>query len=212
MGPLHESSSNHLPAAVKDPQLVWRRRRQLADAAVKLFIRNGFHKTTIRQIAAASGLAIGTIYDYIRTKEDLLYLVCQAIHQEMHQRLASRITRQGVGAKDLETAIKIYFSVCDQMSDYILLIYQETKSLPPEHKRLVMDHELEITQVFSDLLSRGVNDYSIRPLAPHQQQLMAHNIMVLGHMWAFRRWALGRLFSLEEYTRLQVELIMGQLI
>jgi AcrR family transcriptional regulator len=39
-----------IPTQVKDPELVERRRRQIADAAVQLFIDKGFHKTTTRQI------------------------------------------------------------------------------------------------------------------------------------------------------------------
>ncbi len=45
-----------IPTQVKDPDLVQRRRRQIADAAVQLFIDKGFHKTTTRQIARASGI------------------------------------------------------------------------------------------------------------------------------------------------------------
>ena len=38
-----------IPTQVKNPDLVQRRRRQIADAAVQLFIEKGFHKTTSRQ-------------------------------------------------------------------------------------------------------------------------------------------------------------------
>ena len=38
-----------IPTQVKDPDLVKRRRRQIADAAVQLFIEKGFHKTTTRK-------------------------------------------------------------------------------------------------------------------------------------------------------------------
>ena len=72
---------------VKDSDLVVRRRRQIVDAAVHLFISKGFHKTTTREIAKAAGFSIGTLYEYVNSKEDVLYLVCQAIHSEMEQRL-----------------------------------------------------------------------------------------------------------------------------
>ena len=44
--------------------------------AVTLFKEKGFHRTTTREIAKAAGFSIGTLYEYIRTKEDVLYLVC----------------------------------------------------------------------------------------------------------------------------------------
>jgi TetR/AcrR family transcriptional regulator, cholesterol catabolism regulator len=200
-----------IPTEVKDNDLVARRRRQIVDAAVHLFIRKGFHKTTTREIAKAAGFSIGTLYEYVTSKEDVLYLVCQAIHSEMEQRLMQRL-RHGInGARDLEAAIAVYFTVCDQMSDHILLIYQETKSLPAESRRYVLEHELRITGVFKDLLTRGVSDFSLRPLSPPEIELVAHNIMVVGHMWAFRRWALAEGFSLEQYIELQSDYLLGEL-
>ena len=47
-----------VPTQIKNQDLVTKRRRQIIDAAVKLFIEKGFHKTTTRQIAAAAGLPI----------------------------------------------------------------------------------------------------------------------------------------------------------
>ncbi len=51
-----------IPTQIKDPALVKRRRLQIVEAAVKLFIEKGFHKTTTRQIARASGFSIGSLY------------------------------------------------------------------------------------------------------------------------------------------------------
>jgi AcrR family transcriptional regulator len=205
------SPGKSIPTEVKDNDLVARRRHQIVDAAVHLFIRKGFHKTTTREIAKAAGFSIGTLYEYVTSKEDVLYLVCQAIHSEMEQRLKQRL-RHGInGARDLEAAIGVYFTVCDQMSDHILLIYQETKSLPAESRRFVLEHELRITGVFKELLVRGVADFSLRPMHPPEIELVAHNIMVVGHMWAFRRWALAPSFSLEQYIELQSDYLLGEL-
>jgi AcrR family transcriptional regulator len=201
-----------IPTEVKDNDLVLRRRRQIVDAAVQLFIKKGFHKTTTREMAKAAGFSIGTLYEYVTSKEDVLYLVCQAIHQEMEEHLKKRLSQGVNGAQDLEAAIGSYITVCDQMSDHILLIYQETKSLPVESRRFVLEHELRITGVFKDLLRRGVEDFSLRPLHPPEMELVAHNIMVLGHMWSFRRWALARSFSLEQYIQLQSDYLLGELV
>lgn len=200
-----------IPTEVKNPGLVDRRRRQIVDAAVALFIRQGFHKTTTRQIAKAAGFSIGTLYEYVASKEDVLYLVCEAIHQEMEERLRQRLKSAGDGAEALAAAVEVYIRVCDSMADHILLIYQETASLPPVSMRFVLANEERVTAIFSDLLGQGVADYSLKPLDRRQVELTAHNIAVLGHMWAFRRWSLKKNFGLEQYIALQRELIMGQL-
>ncbi|ADK84149.1 transcriptional regulator, TetR family [Desulfarculus baarsii DSM 2075] len=206
-----EASARQIPTVVKDQELVQRRRRQIADAAVSLFLQKGFHKTTTREIAKSAGISIGSLYEYVQTKEDVLYLVCQAIHQEMEQSLQAHIAHGGSGARALESAIQAYIAACDGMGRHITFIYQETKSLPAESKRYVLEHELRITGMFIGLLRRGVEDYSLRPLNRGEIELMAHNIMVLGHMWAFRHWALAGI-GLAKYIEDQSALLMGQLV
>ena len=201
-----------IPTEVKDPELVARRRRQIVDASVPLFVSQGFHKTTTRQIAKASRLSIGSLYEYVASKEDVLYLVCEAIHQEMEERLVQRLRHGGGGAAALSAGIEAYFRVCEAMSDHILLIYQETKSLPPQARGWVLEHEARIVAIFQALLERGVRDYSLKPMDRGQMELMAHNVVVLGHMWSFRRWSLGRSFSLEQYVDMQRSLLLGELI
>ena len=51
--------------------LIEKRREQMIRGAVKLFKEKGFHRATTREIAKAAGFSIGTLYEYIRTKEDV---------------------------------------------------------------------------------------------------------------------------------------------
>ncbi len=57
---------------VQDPALVERRREQILDAALELFLQKGFASTTIRDICAKSGVNQASIYDYIANKHDIL--------------------------------------------------------------------------------------------------------------------------------------------
>ena len=201
-----------IPTEVKDPGLVARRRRQIVDAAVKLFIAKGFHKTTTREIAKAAGISIGSLYEYIQAKEDVLYLVCEAIHLEMEQRLKDRLIEADNGAQALAAAVETYFQVCGQMSDHILLIYQETKSLPKESMRYVLAHDERIAEIFAGLLRKGADDGSLRQLSRQQINLVAADITVMGHMWTFRNWSLRKHFDLKEYTLRQSALLLRGLV
>jgi len=46
------------------------------------FRRKAFHATTVRDIGRAAGLTQGTIYNYVRSKEDILFLVCDRVVAE----------------------------------------------------------------------------------------------------------------------------------
>src|SRR4051794_5472607 len=47
-------------------------RQRILDAALELFRENGFDQTTMREIAAAAGVANGAAYYYFRSKEELV--------------------------------------------------------------------------------------------------------------------------------------------
>jgi TetR/AcrR family transcriptional regulator, transcriptional repressor of aconitase len=61
------------------------RRRQIMDAAVACFAREGFHRTTMQDIVAETGLSAGAIYRYFPAKEDIV----AAIAAEHHTREAA---------------------------------------------------------------------------------------------------------------------------
>jgi len=198
-----------VPTQVKNPDLVERRRRQIVEAAAKLFIAQGFHKTTTRQIARAAGFSIGSLYEYVASKEDVLYLVCEFIHLEVERGVAEAMQRTTVGKEVLAEVIREYFLVCHRMSDLILLIYQETRSLPTVWRKRVLENELRITGVLVEVLA-GLSDGSDLPsMNSEKLELVAHNITVLGHMWTFRRWYLARHYSIEDYIRVQTDFIIG---
>jgi AcrR family transcriptional regulator len=198
-----------IPTQVKNPDLVERRRRQIADAAVRLFIEKGFHKTTTRQIAGASGFSIGSLYEYFATKEDILYLVCELIHAEVERGVTEAMKKAAGGRYALAEVIREYFKVCDRMNDFILLIYQESQSLPSQWQKRVLDNELRITGLFVEALARIAATGALHNLDERTIELIAHNIVVAGHMWTFRRWYLARHYSIEDYIKLQTELILG---
>lgn len=53
------------------------RREEIIKAAVSLFARQGFERTTTREIAAAAGISEGTIYKYFASKQEILFAFVQ---------------------------------------------------------------------------------------------------------------------------------------
>ncbi len=111
-----------VPTQIKNPDLVRERRRHIIDSTVKLFIEHGYHKTTTRMIAKAANFSIGSLYEYVSSKEDLLYLVCKAIHEEVLDAVENALSASSKEKEQLAQVIRQYFYVCDKMADHILLM------------------------------------------------------------------------------------------
>jgi AcrR family transcriptional regulator len=82
-------------------------KERIVDAARELFDRNGFEQTTTRDIARATGLAVGTLFNYFPSKEALaMSIIAQALdeaEEEFEQRLR--------GDESLEEALFLYVLV-----------------------------------------------------------------------------------------------------
>ncbi|HVY97151.1 MAG TPA: TetR/AcrR family transcriptional regulator [Solirubrobacterales bacterium] len=48
------------------------KRRQILDAAIRVFARQGFHATRVSDIADEAGVAYGLVYHYFRSKDEVL--------------------------------------------------------------------------------------------------------------------------------------------
>jgi TetR/AcrR family fatty acid metabolism transcriptional regulator len=59
-------------AATARAQAAADRRRQILDAAVRVFARQGFHGCRVSDIADEAGVAYGLVYHYFRSKEEVL--------------------------------------------------------------------------------------------------------------------------------------------
>ncbi|MCM3548027.1 TetR/AcrR family transcriptional regulator [Alkalihalobacillus clausii] len=201
-------SKKFVPSMVKDQQLIKKRREQIIKGAVRLFIAKGFHRTTTREIAKESGFSIGTLYEYIGTKEDVLYLVCDAIYDEVTERVRTQLHTTGTALERLITAIRAYFAVVDDMQEEVLVMYQETKSLPKETLPYVLKKELEMVEIMTELIAECVSEGGLA-ISENESRQLSHNILVMGQMWTFRRWAVQKGQSIEAYTNQQIKQLLG---
>ncbi|HLS59918.1 MAG TPA: TetR/AcrR family transcriptional regulator [Virgibacillus sp.] len=198
---------SQIQSSIKNFELVEKRRQQIIKASIRLFKEKGFHKTTTREIAKESGFSIGTLYEYVRTKEDVLFLVYGAIYNKVHERLEATIDYKHPSIENLIAVIESYIRLIDEMQEEVVIMYQEMKSLQETTKDYVLEKERELVGMLKQLIG------SCHPTGITEQdaELIANNIFVQGQMWGFRRWALHKQFTLEEYTESQVHYLMRAL-
>ncbi|WP_378154826.1 TetR/AcrR family transcriptional regulator [Chungangia koreensis] len=192
--------------SVKDETLIEKRRNQMIRGAVKLFKEKGFHRTTTREIAKEAGFSIGTLYEYIRTKEDVLYLVCDSIYEQVNLRL-SELEGQDGTIEGLRSAIGHYYKLIDDMNDEFVVMYQESKSLPKDALQYVLTKEMEMVSLFEDRIRKCVQSGEIH-LNEQEIPIAAHHVVVQGQMWAFRRWAIHKTYTLEQFISIQTAFLL----
>jgi AcrR family transcriptional regulator len=100
-------------------------RLAIEDAAVELFIENGYHATSMRQIAEHAGLALGGIYNHFASKEELFEGI--VVDKHPYKRVLPLILEaQGTTTEDfLKNAMKIIVDELRKEPYYLKLMMIE---------------------------------------------------------------------------------------
>ena len=181
---------------VKDDALVKQRREEIIRAASKLFTQKGYHMTTIRNICEASGLGQGTLYNYIKKKEDILYLIYNKLTMMLTESLLETITEDNSDPlEQLNEALGKMVDIAWDYQDLILLMYQETASLDRESMHHILKRESDFVSLM-DKIIEGVKRQGM--IRGRKSQLDADIIIFLLAFIPLRRWNLKNKFSEEE--------------
>jgi AcrR family transcriptional regulator len=200
-----------LPQLSSGPQPQQRRsqerRRQLAKVALRLIEERGFEALSVNEIAEEAGISIGGMYRYIRTKTDLLVMACDDIFGGLREQMLEAVSAEQGLENKLSAAMRVYWLACHDRQDLLRLTYREYRSLPPEAKKLYKRQELEIADVFRDLIRAGI---IIDEFRAADDGVVAHEIIFLSHMNAFKNWALHGV-DLDRLLTEHVELFVSRL-
>jgi AcrR family transcriptional regulator len=168
---------------IKNKDLVQKRRTQIIKAAAKLFSKKGYHRTSVKEIARVSGISIGSLYDYIKNKEDILYFFYERYVNELEK----RIKEETKGAKDpfqeLQLALSAYMDTVDLFQDYVLFLYQESKYMKKRDLINIFKLELFTNDIFIDIIKRGNKGY----FKVKEPWLAGVFISLLTSGWALKR-------------------------
>lgn len=183
-----------IATVVRDQGLVAQRHEEIFRAASRVFISRGYHRATVREIADEAGLSLGGLYSYVRTKEDILYLVFDRLTTALRENIREAITSLDDPAEQMRAALRANLETTERYQDGILLMYQETKSLDDVAKRAVLAREADYVAFFEEILRAGYD----RGVFRGDPRLSADVIAYLCSILALRRWSLGRRFAPEE--------------
>ena len=108
-----------------------RRDQEVLDAAIKVFHERGYSAATVQDVADELGILKGSLYHYIKTKEDLLFRLLETVHWDVEglleeireveglsplQRLRLYVTRQVEYNLDNLALISVYYHDMERLS------------------------------------------------------------------------------------------------
>jgi len=104
-------------------------KKVIIDTALHLFVTKGYHATSIQAIAKEAGIAIGLMYHYFNSKEDMLVYIMEDKMQEIRNSAMTELSKT-TNANDIHNIVDALFATIIKKSDSWRLII--TVSFQPD--------------------------------------------------------------------------------
>lgn len=190
---------------IKNRALIEKRRQQIADSAMKLFAEKGYHNTSVRDIANLSNISTGSIYDYIRNKEDILFLVSQSFFENLEEEMEEALKGLDDPLMKLKAAIEAALSVIDNFQEYVLITYRESKYFKKQDLIGIFKQESFIVNIFLRIVEEGNRKSVFNVREPF---VVANLLSLMMHCWALKRYNLKE-YSLFNFKETLIETVLG---
>jgi len=173
--------------SVKNPILVRERRAALVDAAIDVFYNKGFHACRVKDVAEAAGLSQGTVYNYVRSKEDLLFLVCED-HLNRYRDDVTRAVSAASSPRDkLNALLEATLDGTFRYRKHYAVMMREIHHVEKEKRRGFMDLAAAQRQVCENVLEEAG---LLESVPPADATVIANLILFLPSFIAARGWDL----------------------
>jgi AcrR family transcriptional regulator len=130
------------------------KRRQLLDAAVRVFARKGFHASRVGDIAEEAGVAHGLLYHYFKSKDEVLEAVFHENWSVLLERIANVEETDEPAADQLRHIATIVLRTWLHLPDVVRVVIREFGRSPELEERL-----RELTQpidAIQRVIERGI--------------------------------------------------------
>ncbi|NTV80995.1 MAG: TetR/AcrR family transcriptional regulator [Candidatus Aminicenantes bacterium] len=176
-------------ANIKNSRLVDLRRKQIIEGAMQVFAAKGFHGATVREIAEAAGLTMGTMYNYVRSKEDILYIVYDFMTTLLSDGLKRTIEESTDPHETVRAALRHNMELLYQYQDVVMFLYRESGNYDRESVHTVLAQETRYIQAFEELLHKH---FAGRKIDEDRLRLAADILSYLNVILVLRGWSLKR--------------------
>lgn len=181
----------------------------IRDEAATLFFERGYDATTLRQVASAAGLKVGSLYNHISSKEDLLQQIMGGIIDDLMLRVTEAVQAmpEGDEVAKLQTALSAHITFHAERAQQVFIGNAELRSLPESARAQVVGKRAEYEHYLAVMVDAAGKAGLAEVIDPkiHVYSFVAQATHIAG--W----YKPGGRLSLEEIVRVYTQLALREL-
>ena len=198
-----------IKAQIENKEILRKRHEQIVDAVSPLFSKKGYHNTSVRDIASALNMNIASLYKYVSTKDDILFLFYKRIQEQWTEVIKSSIEAEDQDpVEQLKSLIRTGLEHCLRLKDEILTIFVESRHLERDSLHIVLSTETEFVRSIEKLINRGLESGQFKT---NDTFLTANIIQYLLMIYPLRGWSFKDRYTFEQIVKIMTGFVFNAL-
>ena len=138
------------------------RKREIIDAAAKVFAEKGYHGASTKDIATVLGIQQGSLYHYVTSKEEALEEVCWEGVEGFSIGAQHILAADKPTIKKIEEAVANHLVPMRDRQDYVIVFNSERHHLPDDKRRRVGKSSRQYEAVIEEIFVEGIASGELR--------------------------------------------------
>jgi AcrR family transcriptional regulator len=130
--------------------------------AIRLFGKQGYTGTSMRDIASAVGVLPGSLYAHIDSKEALLVEIVNEGIGRFLSRVERHVSASGAPVDRLKAMIVAHVEVVAEQPEHSLVVFHQWRFLAPENQPLAIRRRRDYERCFVEVVEQGILDGSLK--------------------------------------------------
>jgi AcrR family transcriptional regulator len=146
------------------------RRAEILEQAEKIFAAKGFHNTAVAEIADASGFAVGTLYQFFASKEQLYISMLTDKLNMMYSAIRESVAKETDIVKKIEVLVSSQFNFVENNADFCSIFTRGDHLSLSEgsvelRKRLKIDYDIHASFT-EEVIREGIRGGLLKKMDP----------------------------------------------
>jgi AcrR family transcriptional regulator len=151
-----------------------KRRHEIFHQVVNVFLKKGFQETSMREIAEAAGLGKSTLYDYFKTKDEILVYYFEDQLNDLTQEAQKIAMQNSTADKRLRQVMEMYLEYMQANKSLFTKISLEAQRLKLESQKQIQERRHAYQDLLRVLIDEGIREGVFRKV----DSLLASRLLI----------------------------------
>lgn len=142
------------------------KKTRIIEASIELFAKQGYHTTSVQQIAQEAGVAKGSFYNYFDSKDQLILSIYEYYSDLIQDQMASAKAQLDDPREALKRQLDIFFDLLRSRKSLIIMLLQGQVTIEKDIEKFIHEARLQnfkwvsenLTAIYGDDLQPYLND------------------------------------------------------